>query len=43
MEPIFDQNEIARQRMKEIKANHSIGKDEKGLDVYLKKRGVNIK
>ena len=39
---LFDQDEIAKQRMKEIKANPSIGKSERELDNYLKKRGVKL-
>ena len=39
---LFDQDEIARKRIAEIKANSSIGKSEKELDAYLKKRGVKV-
>ena len=39
---LFEQDELAKQRMKEIKANPSIGKSEKDLDAYIKKRGVKI-
>ena len=39
---LFDQDEIAKQRINEIKANPSIGKSEKELDSYLKKRGVKV-
>ncbi|MBI2545925.1 hypothetical protein HYV81_01985 [Candidatus Woesearchaeota archaeon] len=39
---LFDQEEIAKQRMKDIKENPSIGKSEKELDAYLKKRGVQL-
>ena len=39
---LFDQDEIAKQRIKEIKTNPSIGKSEKELDSYLKKRGVKV-
>ena len=39
---LFDQDEIAKQRMKELKENPSIGKSENELDAYLKKRGVQI-
>ncbi len=39
---LFDQDEIAKQRMKDIKENPSIGKSEKELDTYLKKRGVQL-
>lgn len=39
---LFDQEEIAQKRMAEIQADPSIGKPEKELDAYLKRRGVNI-
>ena len=39
---IFDQDEIAKKRIAEIEADPSIGKSEKELDGYLKKRGVKI-
>ena len=39
---LLDQNKIARARLVEIKANPSIGKSEKELDDYLKKRGVKL-
>ncbi len=39
---LLDQNEIAKQRMAELKLNPSIGKSEKELDEYLRKRGVKI-
>ena len=39
---LFDQDEIAKKRMGEIKANPSIGKSEKELDEYLRKRGVKV-
>ena len=39
---IFDQDEIAKKRLEDIKTNPSIGKSEKELDDYLKKRGVKI-
>ena len=39
---LFDQDEIAKKRIDEIKANPSIGKSEKELDAYLKKRGVKF-
>jgi len=39
---LFDQDEIAKHRFAEIKKNPSIGKSEKELDDYLKKRGVEI-
>ena len=34
---LFDQDEIARKRIAEIKTNPSIGKSEKELDAYIKK------
>ena len=37
---LLDQDETAKKRMTDIKANPSIGKSEKDLDAYLKKRGV---
>ena len=39
---LLDKDEIAIKRMKEIKANSNIGKSEKELDGYLKKRGVKL-
>ena len=39
---LLDQDEIAKQRMAELKKNPSIGKSERELDDYLKKRGVKI-
>ena len=39
---LLDQDAIAKKRMAEIKANPSIGKSEKDLDDYLKKRGVKV-
>lgn len=39
---LYDQDEIAGKRLDEIKANPSLGKSEKDLDDYLKKRGVKI-
>ena len=39
---LFDQDEIAKRRLTEIKTNPSIGKSEKELDDYLKKRGVKV-
>lgn len=39
---LLDQDEIAKKRMAEIKANPPIGKSENELDDYLKKRGVKI-
>jgi len=40
---LFDQDDIAKKRMADIKANPSIGKSEKEIDDYLKKRGVKVK
>ena len=39
---LFDQDEIAKKRIKDIQNNPSIGKSEKNLDEYLKNRGVKI-
>ncbi|MCH8004247.1 MAG: hypothetical protein IH934_06495 [Nanoarchaeota archaeon] len=39
---LLDQDEIAKKRIAEIKANPAIGKSEKELDNYLKKRGVKV-
>jgi len=39
---LVDQDLIAERRLAEIKQNPSIGKSEKELDEYLKKRGVKI-
>lgn len=39
---LFDQDEIARQRLAQIKEAPSIGKSEKDLDAYLKRRGVKV-
>ncbi|MBI2576566.1 hypothetical protein HYV84_05100 [Candidatus Woesearchaeota archaeon] len=39
---LVDQDALARKRIVEIEANPSIGKTEKELDVYLKKRGVKV-
>ena len=39
---LFDKDEIAKKRIKDIKADPSIGKSEKELDDYLKKRGVKV-
>jgi len=39
---LFDQDNIAKKRIKDIEADPSIGKSEKALDAYLKKRGVKI-
>ncbi len=37
---LFDQDEITKRRLAEIKSHPSIGKSEKELDDYLRKRGV---
>ena len=39
---LFDQDMIIKTRLKEIREKPSIGKSEKDLDEYLKKRGVKI-
>lgn len=39
---LLDQDDIARKRREEIKDKPSIGKSEKELDDYIKKRGVKI-
>ncbi len=39
---LFDQDETAKKRLVELKANPSIGKSEKELDDYLRKRGVKV-
>ena len=39
---LVDQDEIAKKRMTDIKTNPSLGKSEKELDGYLKKRGVKV-
>lgn len=39
---LFDQDEIAKKRLVEVKLSPSMGKSEKELDTYLKKRGVKI-
>ena len=39
---LFDQDEIIKKRIADIKANPPIGKSEKELDDYLKKRGVKV-
>lgn len=39
---LFGQDDIAKQRINDIKKNPSIGKSEKELDEYLKKRGVKV-
>ena len=37
---LFDQDEIARKRIAEIKANPSIGKSEKELDAYFTRKRI---
>ena len=39
---LFDQDEIAKKRIKDIQNNPSIGKSEKDLDEYIKRRGLSI-
>jgi len=39
---LFDQDEIVKKRIADIEANPSIGKSEKELNDYLKKKGVKI-
>ncbi len=39
---LFDQDEIARKRIAEIEVDPSIGRSEKELDEYLRKRGLKI-
>lgn len=39
---LFEEDEIVKRRLKEIKQNPSLGKSEEDLDIYLKARGVNI-
>jgi hypothetical protein len=39
---LFEQDEIAIKRLAEIKKNPSIGRPEKELNDYLKKRGVKV-
>ena len=39
---LFDQAEIAKKRIKDIQNNPSIGKSEKELDEYIKRRGLSI-
>ena len=39
---LLDQDEIAKKRLVEIKANPSIAVSEKELDNYMKDRGVEI-
>ena len=39
---LFDQDAIAKKRMEDVKIRPSIGRSEKELDTYLKKRGVKV-
>ena len=39
---LSEEDFIIRRRINNIKLNPSIGKSEKELDLYLKKRGINI-
>ncbi len=39
---LSEENSIVRKRINDIKKDPSIGKSEKELDLYLKKRGVKI-
>jgi len=39
---LFDQDKVVKERIADIEADPSIGKSEKELDSYLKKRGVQI-
>ncbi|MBI2655397.1 hypothetical protein HYX06_03165 [Candidatus Woesearchaeota archaeon] len=39
---LFDQDEIAKERISDIEKNPSIGKSEKELEDYLKQRGVKV-
>lgn len=39
---LVDQDKIAKKRLAEMKSNPSIGKSEKELHDYLKKRGVKV-
>ena len=41
-ELVEEQDEIARQRVSDIKKRYVTGKSEKELDEYLKKRGVKV-
>lgn len=42
MQISVSEDEIVKKRIKEIKISPSIGKSEKELDEYLKKRGVKV-
>lgn len=39
---LVDQDEIARQRRSDIEKRPSLGKSERELDDYLRKRGVKV-
>ena len=39
---LINQEKVAQARLAQIKANPSLGKSEKELDDYLKKRGVRL-
>ena len=39
---LFDQDKIVKERIADIEADPSIGKTEKELDSYLKRRGAQI-
>lgn len=39
---LFEEEEIVKKRLKEIKKNPSIGKSEEEVDMYLKARGVKV-
>lgn len=39
---LIDQDQIVKKRINEIEMNPSIGRSEKELDDYLRKRGVKI-
>ena len=39
---LFDQDILAQQRLHELKSNPSLGKSEKQLKDYLKKRGIKV-
>lgn len=39
---LFEEEEIVKKRLKEIKNNPSIGKSEEEVNTYLKARGVKV-
>ncbi|MBI4139363.1 hypothetical protein HY483_00185 [Candidatus Woesearchaeota archaeon] len=39
---LFDQDSIVKKRILDIQSNPQIGRSEKDLDEYLKKRGVAV-